>query len=56
MNTSVLSPVLRGAHPEVFAAARALEHAGIATQVRRQDTDYEVLVPADDSDRALTLV
>jgi hypothetical protein len=42
--------------PEAFSAARALEHAGIATEVRGHDASYTVSVALEQVERALAIV
>lgn len=44
------------ARVEAFAVARALEHAGISTDVLGKDDVYRVVVPAEQADQARRLV
>lgn len=51
-----LLPVHTAPCLEAFALARQLEHAGISTQIQRENTEYRVLVSAENADRAYMLV
>ena len=52
IDVTTLLPVHTAPCREAFALARQLEHAGIRTEIQRDESEYRVLVNAEHADRA----